>query len=111
MIEGLRSQADEHNIYIGVTHRDICREQKNGVKDWGVVGSSIADYHACVVSDYRLKHKKRDLWKVALHEFIHTYYHYPHCPKDSAHCLMKDAKGRADYSNKKALCGYCKSRM
>lgn len=109
LIDGLKSRADEHNIYIGVTHRDICREQKNGVKDWGVVGSSIADYHACVVSDHRLKHKKRDLWKVALHEFIHTYYDYPHCPKDSAHCLMRDAKGRADYSNKKALCGYCKS--
>lgn len=72
MIDGLKGRADEHNIYIGLTHRDICREQKNGVKDWGVVGSSIAAYHACVVSDHRLNHKKSDLWKVAMHEF------YPH---------------------------------
>lgn len=111
IIDDLKGYADEHNIYIGITHKDICREHKNGVKDWGVLGSSIADYHACVVSDHRLKHKRRDLWKVVTHEFIHTYFHYPHCPKDSTHCLMKDAKGKADFSNKKDLCGYCKSRI
>ena len=109
IIDSLKGNADNHHIYIGITHRDICRDYKNGVKDWGVLGSSIADYHACVVSDHRLKHKRRDLWKVVTHEFIHTYYNYPHCPKDSAHCLMKDAKGKADFSNKNDLCGYCKN--
>lgn len=111
VIGDLKTEADEHNIYIGITHRDICRDYKNGVKDWGVLGSSIADYHACVVSDHRLKHKKRDMWKVVVHEFIHTYHNYPHCPKDSAHCLMKDAKGHADFSNKHDLCGYCKDKI
>lgn len=38
----------------------------------------------------------------------HTYYRYPHCPKDSSHCIIKDAKGKADFSNKNDLCGYCK---
>lgn len=111
IIESLKENADNHHIYIGITHRDICRDYKNGVKDWGVLGSSIADYHACVVSDHRLKHKKRDMWKVVTHELIHTCLNYPHCPKDSAHCLMKDAKGKADFSNKNDLCGYCKSRI
>lgn len=111
IINDMKSKADEHNIYIGITHRDICRDYKNGVKDWGVLGSSIAADHACVVSDHRLKHKKRDMWKVVTHEFIHTYYDYPHCPKDSAHCLMKDAKGHADFSNKHDLCGYCKDKI
>lgn len=111
IIDSLKENADEHNIYIGITHHDICREYKNGVKDWGVLGSSIPIYNACVVSDHRLKHKRRDLWKVATHEFIHTYYKYNHCPKDSAHCIMKDAKGKADFSNKNKLCGYCKSRI
>ena len=111
IINELKENADEHNIYIGITHKDICWKYKNGVTDWGVLGSSIADCHSCVVSDHRLKHKKRDLWKVVTHEFIHTYYHYPHCPKDSTHCLMKDAKGKADFSKKKDLCGYCKSRI
>jgi hypothetical protein len=111
IIDSLKEDADNENIYIGITHRDICRDYKNGVKDWGVLGSSIADYHACVVSDYRLMHKKRDLWKVVTHEFIHTFYGYSHCPKDSAHCLMKDAKGKADFSNKHNLCGYCKMNL
>lgn len=34
-----------------------------------------------------------------------------YCPKDSSHCIMKDAKGHADFSNKNDLCGYCKSRI
>lgn len=111
IISSLKKDADTHKIYIGLTHKDICREEKNGVKDWGVLGSSIITSHACVVSTYRLKNKKRDLWKLATHEFIHTYYGYGHCPKDSTHCIMKDAKGHADFSNKNNLCGYCKSRM
>ena len=111
IINTLKEDADNQHIYIGITHHDICRAYKNGVKDWGVLGSSIPDYHACVVSDHRLKHKKRDLWKVVTHEFIHTYYRYPHCPKDSSHCIMKDAKGHADFSNKHDLCGYCKSKI
>ena len=111
IINDLKENADEHNIYIGITHRDICRDYKNGVKDWGVLGSSIADYHACVASDYRIKNKKRDMWKVVTHEFIHTFHGYPHCPKDSAHCIMKDAKGHADFSNKYDLCGYCKDKI
>lgn len=111
IINTLKEDADDYHIYIGITHHDVSREYKNGVKDWGVLGSSIPDYHACVVSDHRLKHKRRDLWKVVTHEFIHTYYRYPHCPKDSSHCIMKDAKGKADFSNKNDLCGYCKSRI
>ena len=111
IISSLKKDADTHKIYIGLTHKDICREEKNGVKDWGVLGSSIITSHACVVSTYRLKNKKRDLWKLATHEFIHTYYGYHHCPKDDIHCLMKDAKGKADFSNKKDLCDFCKSKI
>ena len=111
IINSLKKDADTHKIYIGLTHKDICRDEKNGVKDWGVLGSSIITSHACVVSTYRLKNKKRDLWKLATHEFIHTYYGYHHCPKDDIHCLMKDAKGKADFSNKKDLCDFCKSKI
>ena len=111
IINTLKENADEHHIYIGITHYDVSREYKNGVNDWGVLGSSIPDYHACVVSDHRLKHKRRDLWKVIAHEFIHTYYNYGHCPEDNPYCLMKDANGKADFSNKNDLCGYCKSRI
>lgn len=52
IIDSLKEDADNDYIYIGITHRDICRDFKNGVTDWGVLGSSISDYHACVVSDF-----------------------------------------------------------
>ena len=111
IIHSLRNDCDPENIIIGLTHKDICVSQRNGVKDWGVLGVSISRDHACVVSSHRVKNKSRDLWKVATHEFIHTYYHFPHCAKDSTHCIMKDAKGKADFSNKNDLCGYCKSKI
>lgn len=110
IIDSLKKEASDHRIMIGLTHKDVSVPYK-GKPDWGVLGLSIHGTYACVVSDYRLKNKKRDMWKVVVHEFIHTFYEYPHCPKDSTHCLMKDAKGHADFSNKHDLCGYCKSKI
>ena len=111
IINTLKEDADNQNIYIGITHRDICQNYKNGFVDWGVLGSSISAHNACVASDYRLKNKNRDFWKVVIHELIHTFYDYPHCPMDSTHCLMKDAKGKANFGNKNDLCGYCKGKV
>jgi hypothetical protein len=62
IINDMKSKADEHNIYIGITHCDICQNYKNGFVDWGVLGSSISAHNACVASDYRLKNKNRDFW-------------------------------------------------
>ncbi len=98
---------------IALTHHDVSITYK-GKKDWGVLGLAFRKKvrcNACVASDFRLKHKQRDLWKVVTHEFIHTYYGYGHCPKDSTNCLMKDARGKADFSNKHDLCGFCKSKI
>ena len=97
IINSLKKEANNHRIIIGLTHKDVSVPYK-GKPDWGVLGLSIHSTYACVVSDYRLKNKKRDYWKVVTHEFIHTYYRYHHCPKDSSHCIMKDAKGKADFS-------------
>lgn len=109
----ISSLKDSSSTTIAITHKDISIEY-NGKKDWGVLGVSFRKTppcNACAVSDYRLKNKKRDFWKVVVHEFIHTHYAYSHCPKDSTHCIMKDARGHADFSNKNDLCGYCKSRI
>ena len=109
----ISSLKDSPSTTIALTHKDISIEY-NGKKDWGVLGVSFRKTppcNACAVSDYRLKNKKRDFWKVVVHEFIHTHYAYSHCPKDSTHCIMKDAKGHADFSNKNGLCGYCKNRI
>lgn len=107
LIRSMAPKADNHNIYIGLTHRDISCSIR-GKKDWGVQGLSLIPGKACVVSTFRVKNK-RDLPLVACHEFIHTYFNYHHCPKNDPRCLMQDAKGHPDYKNKKVLCRYCQS--
>ena len=110
IINSLKKEASNHRIIIGLTHKDVSVPYK-GKPDWGVLGLSIHGTYACVVSDYRLKNKKRDYWKVVTHEFIHTYYRYHHCPKDSSHCIMKDAKGKADFANKVSFCKTCREKI
>lgn len=101
---------NRHDVTIAVTHKDISCTH-NGKKDWGVLGLSFKSRkYVCVVSDFRLKNKKRDLWKVAIHEFFHTYCNMDHCPDDNATCIIKDAKGHADFSNKEHLCAKCKAK-
>ena len=107
IIKSLSAKADDHSIYIGLTHKDISCSIR-GKEDWGVQGLSLIPGKACVVSTFRVK-DRHDLWKVACHEFIHTYFNYHHCPKDDPHCLMQDAKGHPNYKNKKGLCPYCQS--
>ena len=107
----IRSIPNPHpNAVIMLTHQDVSMTYK-GKADWGVLGLALRPNHVCVASDFRLINKKRDFWKVAAHELFHSFFNLPHCPKDSTHCLMKDAKGKADFSNKSDLCGYCKNIM
>ena len=107
IIKSLSAKADDHSIYIGLTHKDISCSIR-GKEGWGVQGLSLIPGKACVVSTFRVK-DRHDFWKVACHEFIHTYFNYHHCPKDDPRCLMQDAKGHPNYKNKKGLCPYCQS--
>lgn len=106
IINSLKKGAGKHKIIIALTHKDVSVPYK-GKADWGVLGLSIHGTNTCVASDYRLKHKKRDYWKVVTHEFTHTAYNYSHCPNDDSTCIMKDAKGKADFSNKVDFCKTC----
>ena len=108
IIRAFERKANDHRVMIILTHDDISTTHK-GHEDWGVLGLSMRPTYVCVASDFRLKKKKRDLWKVAAHEFIHTYHRYSHCPKADDHCIMKDAKGHANFGNKTKLCHYCDS--
>lgn len=100
IIKSLSAKANDHNIYIGLTHKDIsCSIRGNA--DWGVQGLSLIPGKACVVSTFRVK-DRHDFWKVACHEFIHTYFNYHHCPKDDPRCLMQDAKGILTIRTRKA---------
>ena len=110
IINSLKKDAGDHRIMIGLTHKDVSYLYK-GKPDWGVLGLSIHGTYACVVSDYRLKNKKRDYWKVVTHEFTHTACNYSHCPIDDLTCIMKDAKGKADFSNKIGLCKTCRENI
>ena len=110
IINSLKKEASNHRIIIGLTHKDISVPYK-GKPDWGVLGLSIHGTYACVVSDFRLKNKKRDYWKVVTHEFTHTACNYSHCPNDDPTCIMKDAKGKADFSNKVDFCKTCREKI
>ena len=105
IINSLASDADRHHIIIALTHKDISVSYK-GKSDWGVLGLSLIPKKVCVISSYRVKNQK-DLWKLATHEFIHTCFEYMHCPDDNQKCIMKDAKGHVDFSNKSTLCEQC----
>lgn len=112
IIQSLSQEANSHKIIVGITHRDICVPEYKNKKNWGVLGCALPPkYKSCIVSDYRLKNKKRDFWRVVVHEFIHTYFEYHHCPKDNPRCIMKDAKGHADFSNKNDLCDTCRNQL
>jgi archaemetzincin len=110
IINSLKKEASNHRIIIGLTHKDVSVPYK-GKPDWGVLGLSIHGTYACVVSDFRLKNKKRDYWKVVTHEFTHTACNYSHCPNDDPTCIMKDAKGKADFANKVSFCKTCKEKI
>ena len=98
---------NHHDVIIVLTHQDISCTLR-GKADWGVNGLSImSNHYVCVVSDFRIKNKKRDLWKVAAHEFFHAYCGLPHCPDDDPNCLMQDAKGHPNYATKEHLCKNC----
>ena len=58
-----------------------------------------------------LPNKKCDYWKVVTHEFTHTAYNYGHCPDDNPTCIMMDAKGKADFSNKNNFCKTCRENI
>ena len=101
---------EKFNAVIQLTHQDISMTYK-GRADWGVLGLSFQGKHICVVSDFRLKNKKRDFWKVVCHELSHSFFNLPHCPNDDPHCIVKDAKGHPDFSNKEHLCKSCTEKI
>lgn len=101
---------ESFNAIIQLTHQDISTSYKARA-DWGVLGLSFMGKHICVVSDFRLKNKKRDLWKVVCHELSHSFFNLPHCPNDDPHCIIKDAKGHADFSDKEQLCKSCAAKI
>ena len=94
---------------VGVTNKDISTTV-HGKPDYGILGLSFLGHKhgdTSVVSTYRLKRKK-DLWKLAAHEFCHGFYGCPHCKNNDPHCIMADAKGgNPHFEIKDSLCLDC----
>lgn len=98
-----------NSTIIGLTHKDISTSAHN-VADYGILGQATIGGTVCIVSDFRVKNK-RNLWKVASHEFIHAFYDYMHCPEDDPTCIIKDAKGKENLDRKYHLCNTCKNNL
>ena len=109
IIRSLQVGKSENMTIIALTHKDVSVPLR-GKKDWGVLGLSLRPGTACVVSTFRCKHRA-DFWKVVMHEFCHTYYNMPHCPNDDNTCIMKDAKGHANFSVKNHFCKDCRKQI
>ena len=91
---------------IGVTDRDIATDI-HGSPDYGILGLTYLGGTESIISTRRLKNKK-DLWKLALHEYCHGFFRSPHCPNDDPTCIMQDAKGHNPHFEKKYhLCSLC----
>ena len=106
-IAGEDSKDGSSDYYIiGVTNKDISTPV-HGKENYGILGLSTLGGNVSVISTYRLKNKK-ELWKLAMHEFGHGYYSLRHCPNDDPNCIMADAKGgNPHFELKDTLCSTC----
>ena len=89
---------------------DLMNDSKSRYRADKIINSlkKEASNHRIIIG---LTHKKRDYWKVVTHEFTHTACRYSHCPDDNPLCIMKDAKGKADFSNKEIFCKTCREKI
>lgn len=90
-------------VTMGVINKDISTSI-HGAKDYGIMGLSTCPGYTSVISSYRLKNK-RNLWKLAIHEFLHTRG-LPHC--ENSGCFMKDSHGKNAIETSSHLCKACK---
>lgn len=111
-LQNAPSKGESAYYIIGVTNKDISTAI-HGSDDYGILGLSYLNsnrIHNSIISTYRLSRKK-DLWKLAAHEFCHGFYNMPHCPNDYEYCLMQDAKGgNPHFELKDTLCVECTRR-
>lgn len=85
---------DPEYTTIGVTDKDISTTTHN-VYNYGIMGQSILNGHVGIVSTYRVS--KPNLWKIVLHEFLHTKG-LKHC-RDKA-CMMCEGGKNLDMRTK-----------
>lgn len=110
---------------LGLTESDISttkREKDGSIKkpisryrDFGIMGLAYRPGNSCIVSDFRLKHKNKEIHfgrfkKVVIHELGHNFG-LPHCPDKK--CVMTDAveSVKTIDNAKPDLCIVCKNKL
>ena len=106
-IAGENSESGSSDFHIiGFTNKDISTPA-HGKENYGILGLSTLGGNVSVISTYRIKNKK-DLWKLAMHEFGHGYFSLKHCENDDPSCIMADTKGgNPHFELKYTLCSSC----
>lgn len=100
--------ADKSAYILGVTSKDIS-SSVHGIDDWGILGLSRRPGRTAVVSNYRVSNKQL-LYKVAVHELLHSFG-LPHCGNKDRSCYICDADKRPQLEKQTRLCPECKSRL
>ena len=83
---------------IGITDKDISTSI-HGEYNYGIMGLSFVNSKVGIVSTYRVSNQ--NLWKIVLHEFLHTRG-LKHCY--NKYCIM--CEGGKNISIRKTLCKY-----
>lgn len=96
----------KHNPTIILLHDDISAE-KGDNPDWGVQGLTIMSKITCVASDFRVKDKSQ-FWKVAMHEFFHSFCKLDHCANNDPTCLIREG---AMKRSEVRLCKDCRAKI
>lgn len=94
-------------ITVGITNKDISTTT-NGFYDYGIFGLSELPGNVSIISTFRLKGNKENLYKLAIHEIGHALG-LPHCK--TKNCIMQDAEGKNTMSEEKDFCVKCKTYL
>lgn len=109
IIKTIKDNVGKDSVIVGLSNSDIS-VTKGKNKDWGVMGLGYHPGKSCVVSNFRLSKRNKEVqfYKVVLHELGHTEG-LPHCPVKT--CLMRDAEGKNHLDEETNFCLKCKNYL
>lgn len=109
IIKTIKNNVGQDTVIVGLSNCDIS-VTKGKTKDWGVMGLGYHPGKSCVVSDFRLSKRNKEVqfYKVVLHELGHTEG-LAHCA--TKNCLMRDAEGKNHLDEETDFCFKCKKHL
>ncbi|WP_264532290.1 matrixin family metalloprotease [Flavobacterium sp. N502540] len=109
IIKTIKDNVGKDSVIVGLSNSDIS-VTKGKIRDWGVMGLGYHPGKSCVVSDFRLSKRNKEIqfYKVVLHELGHTEG-LAHCA--TKNCLMRDAEGKNHLDEETDFCFKCKKYL